>query len=219
MAEAALMLRKSLFALISGAVLAACGARAETASPTSLPAASADTVMAAGSYWPVVTARADWNTISAQPDCVRLRCFEAPRPVSQLDNPRRHHAGVDLFANAGDEVIAVEDGTIIGFYPFLRARTGEMSYALLVAHDGYVANYGEVRENSLRAHNLAIGARVRGGQRIATISDTAQLHFETYAAGTTRNYSWGYRAQRPAAVIDPTPRLQTLVVNGQRLLP
>jgi murein DD-endopeptidase MepM/ murein hydrolase activator NlpD len=170
-------------------------------------------------YWPVVTARADWNTISSQPDCVRLRCFEAPRPVSQLNNPRRHHAGVDLFANAGDAVIAMEDGTVIGFYPFLRAATGEMSYALLVAHEGYVANYGEVRENSLRAHNLDIGATVRGGQRIATVSDTAQLHFETYAPGTTRNYSWGYHAERPAPVVDPTPRLQSLALSGQRLTP
>ena len=220
------MLRKSLFALMSVALVAVCGAQAETATPTSLPAASADATATAAQpaptpavYWPVVTARSDWNTISAQPDCIRLRCFEAPRPVSQLDNPRRRHAGVDLFANAGDAVIAVEDGAVIGFYPFLRARTGEMSFALLVDHGGYVANYGEVRENSLRAHNLDIGSRVRGGQRIATISDTAQLHFETYQPGTTRNFSWAYHAQRPAAVVDPTPRLQALAQSGQRLAP
>jgi murein DD-endopeptidase MepM/ murein hydrolase activator NlpD len=170
-------------------------------------------------YWPVVTARTDWNTISSQPDCMRLRCFEAPRPVSQLNNPRRHHAGVDLFANAGDAVIAIDDGTVIGFYPFLRASTGQMSYALLVEHDGYVANYGEVREDSMRTHNLEIGTRIHAGQRIATISDTAQLHFETYAPGTTHNYSWGYHEARPAPVVDPTPRLQTLAQTGQRLLP
>lgn len=219
------MLRNSLFGLMSAALLAACGANAETATPTSMPSASADaTVIAQPSpepqvYWPVVTARADWDTISAQPDCVRLRCFEAPRPVSQLDNPRRRHAGVDLFANPGDAVVAVEDGTVIGFYPFLRARTGEMSFALLVAHEGYVANYGEVRENSMRAHNLEIGSHVRGGQRIATVSDTSMLHFETYAPGTTRNRSWSYHSERPAGVFDPTPRLQALVHQGQRLLP
>lgn len=215
------MLRSSLLSL--SLLVAACGANAETATPTSLPARvdapSVPPAAASRVYWPVVTARPDWNTISSQPDCVRLRCFEAPRPVSQLDHPRRRHAGVDLFANAGDAVIAVEDGTVIGFYPFLRAATGEMSYALLVAHDGFVANYGEVRENSLSAHDLQIGSQVRGGQRIATISDTAQLHFETYAAGTTHNYSWAYSEQRPQPVIDPTPRLQTLALNGQRLLP
>jgi murein DD-endopeptidase MepM/ murein hydrolase activator NlpD len=200
--------------------LAACGpAGAETVLSEATSASVRQPAPAPGGYWPVVTARSDWNTISSQPDCVRLRCFEAPRPVSQLDNPRRHHAGIDLFANAGDAVIAVEDGTVIGFYPFLRAATGEMSYALLIAHEGYVANYGEVRENSMTAHNLRIGSTVRAGQRIATISDTAQLHFETYAPGTTRNYSWGYHAQRPAPVVDPTPRLQSLAQSGQRLLP
>ena len=40
-----------------------------------------------------------------------------------------------------------------------------------------------------------------------------------YAPGTTRNYSWGYHAERPAAVVDPTPRLQSLAQSGQRLLP
>ncbi|HYD73228.1 MAG TPA: M23 family metallopeptidase [Candidatus Binatia bacterium] len=183
------------------------------------PAPAAQPAPLAQVYWPVVTARADWNTISSQPDCVRLRCFEAPRPVSQLDNPRRRHAGIDLFANAGDAVIAIEDGTVIGFYPFLRARTGEMSYALLVAHDGYVANYGEVSENSMRVHDLEIGSAVRAGQRIATVSDTSMLHFETYAPGTTRNFSWGYHDQRPAPVVDPTPRLQSLALSGQRLTP
>lgn len=200
--------------------LAACAPADAQQVPTNATRVTAAAQPAPGAlYWPVITARGDWNTISSQPDCVRLRCFEAPRPVSRLDNPQRHHAGVDLFANAGDAVIAVQDGTVIGFYPFLRAATGEMSYALLIAHDGYVANYGEVRENSLTAHNLSIGTRVRAGQRIATVSDTAQLHFETYASGTTRNYSWNYHAERPAAVIDPTPRLQSLSQTGQRLLP
>lgn len=170
-------------------------------------------------YWPVVTERTDWNTISAAPECLRLRCFEAPRPVSQLDNPRRRHVGVDLFANAGDAVLAVEDGVIVGFYPFLRASSGEMTYALLVAHAGYVANYGEVRENSLRARGLRIGAPVRAGQNIASVSDTAQLHFETYAAGVTRNRSWDWGAPRPPGVVDPTPRLRDLAHRGVRLRP
>src|SRR5688500_3457899 len=114
--------------------LAACApADAETVLSEATSASVRQPAPASRVYWPVVTARGDWNTISSQPNCVRLRCFEAPRPVSRLDNPQRHHAGVDLFANAGDAVIAVEDGTVIGFYPFLRAATGEMSYAMLIA--------------------------------------------------------------------------------------
>ena len=166
-------------------------------------------------YWPVVTNHPRWNVISARPACPNLRCFGAPRPVSQLDHPRRHHAGVDLFAHAGDAVIAIEAGEVIGFYPFLRARTGEMSCALLIAHAGYVANYAEVRDPAL----VRIGDAVRGGQRIALISDTAQLHFETYAPGVTRNRAWAHGAAQPAGVIDPTERLRDLAQRGTRILP
>jgi len=166
-------------------------------------------------YWPVVTDHPRWNAISAQPACPNLRCFGAPRPVSQLDNPRRHHAGVDLFARAGDAVIAIEAGEVLGFYPFLRARTGEMSYALLIAHAGYVANYAEVRDPPL----VRIGDTVAPGQRIALISDTAQLHFETYAPGAGRNRSWPHGAPQPAGVLDPTERLRDLAQRGTRILP
>lgn len=166
-------------------------------------------------YWPVVTDHPRWNVISAQPACPNLRCFGAPRPVSQLDNPRRHHAGVDLFARAGDAVIAIEAGEVIGFYPFLRARTGEMSCALLIAHAGYVANYAEVRDPAL----VSVGDQVSAGQRIALISDTAQLHFETYTPGATRNRAWAHDAAQPAGVIDPTERLRDLAQRGVRILP
>ncbi|HRP10633.1 MAG TPA: M23 family metallopeptidase [Terricaulis sp.] len=166
-------------------------------------------------YWPVATDHPRWDVISAQPSCVNLRCFSAPRPVSQLENPRRHHAGVDLFAHAGDAVIAIEAGRVIDFYPFLRARTGEMSHALLIAHAGYVANYGEVRDPPL----VSVGDEVAAGQRIARISDTAQLHFETYAPGSARNRSWPHGAPQPAGVIDPTERLRDLAQRGTRVLP
>jgi Membrane proteins related to metalloendopeptidases len=166
-------------------------------------------------YWPAITDHPDWNVISAQPSCARLRCFGASRPVSRLDNPSRHHVGVDLFARAGDRVIAIEDGVVAGFYPFLRARTGEMSYALLIAHAGYVANYGEVRSPAL----VRVGDAVTAGQRIAIVSDTAQLHFETYAPGVARSRSWVHGATQPAGVIDPTERLRDLAQRGTRILP
>lgn len=200
----------ALFALAAYAPAGADPLPANAALTASQPAA------APAVYWPVATARTDWNTISSAPDCVRLRCFEAPRPVSQLDNPRRRHVGIDLFANAGDGVHAIEDGRIVGFYPFLRAATGEMTFALLVAHEGYVANYGEVRENSLTSRQLQVGDLVRAGQNIATVSDTAQLHFETYQPGVTRNQSWANGGTRPPGVVDPTSRLRDLAARGLR---
>lgn len=175
-------------------------------------------------FWPVVTTSTNWAVVPAE---LRnggfvgdpLRTFNAPRPSAQADNPTRRHAGVDLYARPNDRVIAVEDGRIVAFYPFLTAATGEVTYALLVAHDGYVANYGEVRETSLDVRGLRIGDAVRAGQDIADISDTSQLHFETYVAGVDHNQSWRHGDPRPDHVLNPTRLLLDLAQHGERRLP
>jgi hypothetical protein len=79
-----------------------------------------------------------------------------------------------------------------------------------------VANYGEVRGNSLATRNLALGDQVTAGQPIAEISDTRQLHFETYEPGAQRNASWRHGAERPARVLNPTALLLDLARNGRR---
>lgn len=213
--------------LVSLALLAAACPGAASAQPALEPAGDPAPFAhsAAGvRYWPVVTSSSRWRTVSLQRDDggfegAELRRFNAPRPAAHADNPTRRHVGVDLFADAGDDVIAVEDGRIVAFYPFLRAATGEMTYALLVAHEGYVANYGEVREASLRDRGLAIGATVRAGQNIAEISDTRQLHFESYLPGTGHGQSWPNGAPRPTRVLNPTQLLLDLSVNGIRRRP
>ncbi len=207
------MSRRAVLALLLTSMFAPlCAAEA----PDPAPFAAS---LAASRYWPVVTTHTYWSEVSMEATSRPLRRFNAPRPAARADNPTRRHVGIDLFANAGDAVIAVEDGRVVAFYPFLRAATGEMSYALIVAHEGYVANYGEVRATSLSARGLALGDAVRGGQEIAEISDTSQLHFETYVAGTRRNQSWRHGAARPPRVLDPTRLLLDLVQTGQRLSP
>lgn len=214
-----------LASLAASAAAPAC--QAETLDP--LPQPAADPVPFAVStasprYWPVVTAYPRWSEISYETASgafagVELRRFNAPRPAARADNPTRRHVGIDLFAHPGDEVLAVEGGRLIAFYPFLRARTGEMSYALLVAHSGYVTNYGEVREASLRSLDLTLGNDVSAGQPIAEISDTAQLHFETYVPGTTRSQSWAHGAPCPVRALNPTQLLLNLARDGLRRLP
>lgn len=218
------MLRRLFISLSLIALAAACSARAESAlTPEAAHAAAPSAAPAAAPqrarYWPVVTGLAQALEISGEHTSRPLRRFNAPRPAVHADNPTRRHVGVDLFAAPGDTVIAVEDGRILGFYPFLRAATGEMSYALLVDHGSYVANYGEVRASSLTAHGLAIGDRISAGQPIATISDTAQLHFETYDAGTQHSSSWRHGAPQPPGVRDPTAFLTALAHDGERRLP
>lgn len=214
-----------LASLAASAAAPAC----QATTPEPLPQPAADPAPFAESraairYWPIVTAHPRWREISYETAGggfagVELRRFNAPRPAARADNPTRRHVGIDLFAHAGDAVLAVEAGRLIAFYPFLRAHTGEMSYALLVAHQTYVANYGEVRESSLRNLGLALGDAVSDGQPIAAISDTSQLHFETYVPGTARSQSWAHGAPCPACVLNPTLLLLDLARDGLRRLP
>lgn len=215
------MRRRALVSFLIASALAAPASAA--AAPADDPAPIAESG-ASVRYWPVVTDHPRWDAVSFQSEDgafvgVELRRFNAPRPAARADNPTRRHVGVDLFAAAGDAVIAVEDGRIVAFYPFLRAATGEMSYALLVAHEGYVANYGEVRATSLSDQGLAIGDAVAAGREIAAVSDTRQLHFETYRAGSRHGQSWRHGAPAPDRVLNPTRLLLDLALNGRRLRP
>jgi|CXWL01.1.fsa_nt_gi murein DD-endopeptidase MepM/ murein hydrolase activator NlpD len=221
------MRRRALISCLVAAVLAPACAAADpaeaVAQPSDNPVPFAESA-APVRYWPVVTDDARWARVSFERADgsfagTELRRFNAPRPSARADNPTRRHVGVDLFAAAGDAVIAVEDGRIVAFYPFLRAATGEMSYALLVSHAGYVANYGEVRATSLSDLGLALGDVVSAGQPIAVVSDTRQLHFETYRAGTTHGQSWGHGAAAPDRVLNPTRLLLDLARSGRRLRP
>lgn len=169
-------------------------------------------------FWPVVTDHPQALEISTETTSRPLRRFNAPRPAAHADNPTRRHVGLDLFAYAGDQVIAVENGRVIANYPFLQAHTGQMSWALMIAHPGYVATYGEIQPGAFDIFDLAIGSNVAGGQFIASISDTAQLHFETYDPGIRRNISWHNGDPQPDGIRDPTPFLRDLAQHGRRML-
>jgi murein DD-endopeptidase MepM/ murein hydrolase activator NlpD len=107
--------------------------------------------------------------------------------------------------------MACEDGEIVAFYPFYSSSSGEMTYALLVEHAGFVINYGEVKENAPQAYGWHVGDFVTRGQPIARVSSTKMTHFETYRIGTRRNQRWNPGHPRPAALLNPTAYLLELV--------
>ena len=127
--------------------------------------------------------------------------FGAPR------NGTRLHAGVDIYPPRGEgaPVLAVKAGTVIKTGLFYTRASGEQTYAILVDHGDFVADYGEVRppEPWVRP-----GAAVARGQVIGYVSGTVQLHFEMYAPGTTSWLSW-YGPQ-PSNLLDPTPYMLKL---------
>lgn len=128
--------------------------------------------------------------------------FGAPRTNGRL------HAGIDIYPKGGEGafVYALKSGTVVRVEPFYTRYTGEVTYAVLIDHGDFVANYAELQPPSLKP-----GDRVERGhasQVIGYISGTQQLHFEMYTPGTN-NWVWWYGAQ-PANLIDPTSLIQGL---------
>jgi hypothetical protein len=95
----------------------------------------------------------------------------------------RRHAGVDLFARAGDVVVAPEDGTILRILPFHAGTWGIYLRSML---GDRVVNLGEVEKLSWREFDVRPGQAVLEGQALARIGVQARgstmLHVETYAA-------------------------------------
>ena len=119
--------------------------------------------------------------------------FSAPRESDRL------HAGIDIYPAAGEgsPVRAMKDGTVLKVEVFFVRYTGEQTYAVLVDHGDFVANYAELRPPALQP-----GDTVAKGDLIGQISGTEQLHFEMYNAGTTTWIPW--YGDKPANLIDPT---------------
>ncbi|CAD6875722.1 N-acetylmuramoyl-L-alanine amidase [Methylomonas fluvii] len=131
----------------------------------------------------------------------------------------RYHVGVDLWGNAGDIIVACEDGIIVNHYHFYHGV-----HALFVQCDsGVVINYGEVKEKSWQEFGLEKGSRVKAGQPIARVgqmTDSSMCHFEMYAKGTTVNQRYFKGSQPPRELLNPTKYLLYLAeLNSNQLQP
>ena len=122
--------------------------------------------------------------------------FGAPR-----DGSARRHVGIDLYPveGAGVPIKAIQDGTVIRSSAFYKRRSGEITYALLIDHKEYVANYAELGKPILET-----GAVVTKNQTIGFVSGTKHLHFELYKPGTRGWMSWSWYGAMPPTLIDPT---------------
>jgi spore germination cell wall hydrolase CwlJ-like protein len=125
---------------------------------------------------------------------------------------------MDIFCREGDVVVACAPGKIVAFYSFYRRpTTGEDTFALFVAHDGVVINYGEVRRSAREEFGWKIGSDVTAGQPIARVSGTDMIHFETYVPGVTQNARWLDKQARPQSLLNPTMLLLTLASGANRI--
>lgn len=144
--------------------------------------------------------------------------FKAKRPVKGPQT--RYHAGVDVSASAGDEVLAPEDMIIID-----ADRGWEQTVVATLAH---TASGKSILVGGLEPHtSLPAGTNVKAGQAFAKIGTypkgSSMLHFQLYDAQISpiqanHAQSWSFGAPKPAHLIDPMDYLLK-AVQGQDITP
>lgn len=131
---------------------------------------------------------------------------------------KKHHAGVDLYADEGDVVRAMEGGEVIAQLPFHHG-----TWAVYVRHDsGPIVNYGEVEKGSWTEFGFPLQVlegetqivRVEAGDPLARIGRQSgggtMLHLETYEPQVTlsqiraRELQWSFGETAPPGLADPT---------------
>ena len=168
-------------------------------------------------FWPLITSHAQAMVVSYTTTKGEVVGAPGRRFFADRRDGARHHVGMDIYCNEGDVVIACAPGEVVSYYKFYKTSTGEQSYALFVAHDGVVINYGEVKANADQEFGWKINGKVTAGQKIAKVSSTKMIHFETYVPGTVANSKWLNNGPRPASLLNPTMLLLTLAAGATRI--
>lgn len=166
--------------------------------PTSFPFAKGSINPA----WPLGSRHKYGRTISYTTLSSEVLGSPARQFMASRGEDERFHAGVDLYANVGDVVLATEPGAIVNIYHFFHG-----TYCLIQQCDsGLVVLYGEVEKNSWRPFKVSRGTRVERGSRLARVGKMSggshMLHIETYRKGTTSNEQVVTPGEGP--ILDPT---------------
>lgn len=175
------------------------------------------------STWPVLTKHSQRLVVSYWgPSGVRGhsgRAFGSLR--HDEDGTERRHAGVDLFADEGDVVVAPEDGHVLAILPF---HSGSWALYLRSMLGDRVVNLGEIAARSWREFGIAKGDQVIQGQPLARVAKmnkgSTMLHIEIASVPELasdealeqeiRERGWAWlEADPPAILRDPSGYLLT----------
>lgn len=134
---------------------------------------------------------------------------------------KNHHTGIDLYTQDGEDVYAVESGTVVHVDVFTGPKLGhtwwEETKGVMIEGASGVVNYGEVEPES----GIIPGTVVRRGQKIAKVKrvlfsdrhrpdipghSTSMLHLELYTHGT-RDFADWHDPQKNPSLLDPTSYL------------
>lgn len=131
---------------------------------------------------------------------------------------RRHdvHKGIDLYAEVGTDVYAVEDGKIVDICWFTGEPLGmpwwEDTKAVYVKGKSGIVVYGEIEPDP----TLNVGDTLCCGRKIGTVKRVlkkdnhrplSMLHLELHHPDHIHTPQWEIGQPKPIGVLDPTPYL------------
>jgi len=124
------------------------------------------------------------------------------------------HTGVDLYAEPGTEVVAVEAGRVVLVENFTGPKADSPwwhdTQAVLVEGESGVVCYGEMTPVVEFEADVARGEFLGHVKRVLRNDKgrpTSMLHVELYVTGTRETAHWGLDAPQPEELLDPTPQL------------
>lgn len=133
------------------------------------------------------------------------------------------HEGIDLYAEDGDEVYAMESGIVTIIIPFTGKIAGSNwwndTYSILIESESGAINYGEL----IPTENIKKGTKVTAGQIIGHVRTVlkinkgrpmSMLHLELYESGTLLPIKeWPLNTEKPKELKDPTPLIKNILNN------
>lgn len=132
-----------------------------------------------------------------------------------------YHPGIDIYCDLGQEVQAIEDGTVVLIEHFTGTNANPPSpwwmdtWSILVEGASGVLGYCELKPLSY----IQVGMQLREGDVIATIvpvlkkdkgNGTTMLHFEKYVSGTKDHVTWVLDTPKPPQLLNPRDFLELL---------
>jgi len=133
-----------------------------------------------------------------------------------------YHPGIDIYCGFGQEVQAIEDGTVVHIENFTGPNANPPSpwwmetWSILIEGQSGVLGYCELKP----LPHIQVGMSVKEGDVIATVvpvlkkdkgNGTTMLHFEQYVSGTRHHVTWVLDTDKPSELLNPRDLLCTLL--------
>lgn len=132
-----------------------------------------------------------------------------------------YHPGVDLYCDAGQYVVAIEDSKVINIEIFTGPNANPVSawwnetWAVLVEGASGVLGYCELKPLPYIKKGFKLKAGIPIGNIIPVLkrdkdNGTTMLHLEMYKPKTSGHVTWHIGEDRPETLLDPTEFLRNI---------